>query len=196
MPRRNSSTDHGGGKRRGFIAGGTRRSPVSAQGVARLPRRQHYRVWPPSRPAPRHSARLRCAAGKCRISSRASASVRNVITVGNDERPGQAAGPIEPTAHAVLSAPEGPMRVQGCCGETRTTTRTHQRPFMGVLTWIEMGYSDEISCKPLKYIELWRRGRDSNPRYGCPYAAFRVRCIQPLCHLSKPLNLLHDLHAG
>src|SRR5438477_538414 len=32
---------------------------------------------------------------------------------------------------------------------------------------------------------LWRRGRDSNPRYGCPYAAFRVRCIQPLCHLSE-----------
>jgi hypothetical protein len=32
--------------------------------------------------------------------------------------------------------------------------------------------------------EGWRRGRDSNPRYGCPYAAFRVRCIQPLCHLS------------
>ena len=31
----------------------------------------------------------------------------------------------------------------------------------------------------------WRRGRDSNPRYGCPYAAFRVRCIQPLCHLSE-----------
>ncbi len=30
----------------------------------------------------------------------------------------------------------------------------------------------------------WRRGRDSNPRYGCPYSAFRVRCIQPLCHLS------------
>ena len=33
---------------------------------------------------------------------------------------------------------------------------------------------------------LWRRGRDSNPRYGCPYAAFRVRCIRPLCHLSVP----------
>jgi site-specific DNA recombinase len=31
----------------------------------------------------------------------------------------------------------------------------------------------------------WRRGGDSNPRYGCPYAAFRVRCIQPLCHLSR-----------
>ena len=34
----------------------------------------------------------------------------------------------------------------------------------------------------------WRRGRDSNPRYGCPYAAFRVRCIQPLCHLSGTRN--------
>src|SRR5215831_17231390 len=33
----------------------------------------------------------------------------------------------------------------------------------------------------------WRRGRDSNPRYGYPYAAFRVRCFQPLSHLSKPL---------
>lgn len=31
---------------------------------------------------------------------------------------------------------------------------------------------------------LWRRGRDSNPRYPCEYAAFRVRCIRPLCHLS------------
>lgn len=31
---------------------------------------------------------------------------------------------------------------------------------------------------------LWRRGRGSNPRYGCPYAAFRVRCFQLLSHLS------------
>src|SRR5262249_22337335 len=37
----------------------------------------------------------------------------------------------------------------------------------------------------------WRRGRDSNPRYGYPYAAFRVRCFQPLSHLSKVLNMLH-----
>src|SRR6202034_326794 len=36
----------------------------------------------------------------------------------------------------------------------------------------------------------WRRGRDSNPRYGCPYAAFRVRCIQPLCHLSADRGCL------
>ena len=31
---------------------------------------------------------------------------------------------------------------------------------------------------------IWRRGRDSNPRYPCEYAAFRVRCFQPLSHLS------------
>lgn len=30
----------------------------------------------------------------------------------------------------------------------------------------------------------WRRGRDSNPRCPCEHAAFRVRCIRPLCHLS------------
>ena len=37
----------------------------------------------------------------------------------------------------------------------------------------------------------WRTGRDSNPRYGCPYAAFRVRCLQPLDHLSVgPVQIL------
>src|SRR5690349_24111356 len=34
----------------------------------------------------------------------------------------------------------------------------------------------------------WRRGRDSNPRYPCEYAAFRVRCFQPLSHLSGARN--------
>ena len=34
------------------------------------------------------------------------------------------------------------------------------------------------------FSEGWRRGWDSNPRYGCPYAAFRVRCFRPLSHLS------------
>ncbi len=31
---------------------------------------------------------------------------------------------------------------------------------------------------------LRRRGRDSNPRYSCPYTAFRVRPDRPLRHLS------------
>mgnify|MGYP007048174256 CR=1 FL=1 len=30
----------------------------------------------------------------------------------------------------------------------------------------------------------WRKEGDLNPRNGKPFAAFRVRCIQPLCHLS------------
>ena len=30
----------------------------------------------------------------------------------------------------------------------------------------------------------WRRDRDSNPRYSCPYTAFRVRPDRPLRHLS------------
>jgi hypothetical protein len=37
----------------------------------------------------------------------------------------------------------------------------------------------------------WRRGRDLNPRWSCPHAAFRVRCIQPLCHLSAAGRALH-----
>lgn len=37
----------------------------------------------------------------------------------------------------------------------------------------------------------WRRGRDSNPRYGYPYSAFRVRRDRPLCHLSaRPVRLI------
>jgi hypothetical protein len=32
--------------------------------------------------------------------------------------------------------------------------------------------------------ELWRRGWDSNPRYGFPHARFRGEYFQPLSHLS------------
>jgi hypothetical protein len=31
----------------------------------------------------------------------------------------------------------------------------------------------------------WRRGWDSNPRYGCPHNGFRDRPIRPLWHLSE-----------
>src|SRR5437899_9730340 len=33
-------------------------------------------------------------------------------------------------------------------------------------------------------LKLWRRGWDSNPRYGFPYARFRGEYFQPLSHLS------------
>ncbi len=39
-------------------------------------------------------------------------------------------------------------------------------------------------CGFKRLAQKWRRGRDSNPRWSCPHAAFRVRCIRPLCHLS------------
>src|SRR5437867_13399608 len=32
--------------------------------------------------------------------------------------------------------------------------------------------------------ECWRRGWDSNPRYGFPHARFRGECFQPLSHVS------------
>src|SRR6201996_903302 len=59
-----------------------------------------------------------------------------------------------------------------------------------------MGATSEKGFLPTRKLfqisSLWRRGRDSNPRYGCPYAAFRVRCFQPLSHLSKPLIALEN----
>ena len=33
-------------------------------------------------------------------------------------------------------------------------------------------------------VVLWRKERDSNPRYPFRYTGFRVRRIRPLCHLS------------
>src|SRR6266446_8390521 len=50
-----------------------------------------------------------------------------------------------------------------------------------------------ISCT---YEDCWRRGRDSNPRYGYPYAAFRVRCFQPLSHLSVAAEGANILSVG
>jgi hypothetical protein len=40
----------------------------------------------------------------------------------------------------------------------------------------------------------WRRGWDSNPRYGSPYARFRGEYFQPLSHLSAVVvdNILAD----
>ena len=46
------------------------------------------------------------------------------------------------------------------------------------------GESDGYGLEPEFTRRGWRRGRDSNPRYGCPYSAFRVRRDRPLCHLS------------
>src|SRR5215469_6541803 len=37
---------------------------------------------------------------------------------------------------------------------------------------------------------LWRRGWDSNPRYGSPYARFRGEYFQPLSHLSAVFGLV------
>src|SRR5450432_486236 len=37
---------------------------------------------------------------------------------------------------------------------------------------------------------VWRRGRDSNPRYPFGYAGFQDRCHQPLGHLSGSASVL------
>ena len=44
------------------------------------------------------------------------------------------------------------------------------------------------------YID-WRRGRDSNPRYGSPYNCLAGSPVQPLRHLSEGVGLWIDLIA-
>ena len=39
----------------------------------------------------------------------------------------------------------------------------------------------------------WRRGRDSNPRYGFPYSSFQDWRLQPLGHLSGITTVLLQL---
>ncbi len=41
--------------------------------------------------------------------------------------------------------------------------------------WLLIGY----------FCIIWRRGRDSNPRYVLAYARFPSVCLRPLNHLSK-----------
>ena len=62
---------------------------------------------------------------------------------------------------------EGEVRIMG------SKTRLLQ-------TLLANGGANAVPTQGLK----WRRGWDSNPRYPCEYAAFRVRCFRPLSHLS------------
>src|SRR3954452_10511877 len=50
--------------------------------------------------------------------------------------------------------------------------------------WGEKIRVRNLTACSIRYLTGWRRGRDSNPRYGYPYSAFRVRRDRPLCHLS------------
>ena len=58
--------------------------------------------------------------------------------------------------------------------------------------WAGIGSSGDgrNRARPGAVRTAWRRGRDSNPRYPCEYAAFRVRCFQPLSHFSAAWSAL------
>ena len=68
--------------------------------------------------------------------------------------------------------------------EQRTLQPSTTRSARGCHPCLRYVLSPMCPGRTLMTLILWRRGRDSNPRYGCPYAAFRVRCDRPLCHLS------------
>jgi hypothetical protein len=41
-----------------------------------------------------------------------------------------------------------------------------------------------VGATPTRYLERWRMGWDSNPRYPCGHAGFQDRCLKPLGHPS------------
>jgi hypothetical protein len=54
-----------------------------------------------------------------------------------------------------------------------------------------------VSSRPSPGFTHWRRGRDSNPRYGDkPYTHFPGVLLQPLGHLSARKTLTATIHAG
>jgi hypothetical protein len=52
---------------------------------------------------------------------------------------------------------------------------------------VRTGSHCALGWRAAKRKQEWRRGWDSNPRWSCPHAAFRVRYFRPLSHLSASL---------
>jgi hypothetical protein len=54
---------------------------------------------------------------------------------------------------------------------------------------LQEGAREEVSEQPARIrrgnLDEERSGRDSNPRYGYPYATFPGWCLQPLGHRSR-----------
>lgn len=73
-------------------------------------------------------------------------------------------------------------------GKTFSRPFSHITPFRANFSGITKNSpTDNFSIGEfaLKVIKKIRRGRDSNSRYGFPYAVFPGLCLKPLGHLSK-----------
>ena len=60
-----------------------------------------------------------------------------------------------------------------------TNLRATEGPNVGLFSSARV-----MSMESIAYGNWWRRRRDSNPRYGCPYDALAKRWFQPLTHVS------------
>jgi hypothetical protein len=76
----------------------------------------------------------------------------------------------------------GPMRVRSCRRQVETAINAAITLQLGAAA----NNTDTMNSREGKLNDLqkWRRGWDSNPRYGSPYARFRGEYFQPLSHLS------------
>src|SRR5262249_12877221 len=72
--------------------------------------------------------------------------------------------------------PSTTRRMRGLAQEfptKRPVRRRYRKPLL-----------EYFPCRSERF-ELWRRRRDSNPRWPCDHAGFQNRCLQPLGHSSE-----------
>ena len=91
---------------------------------------------------------------------------------GSESRKSTTASGSSPSCTTILDISTWAENLAATRQPLRPRTVTH---VLGTFCYLSLRAGQEI---------IWRTGRDSNPRYSCPYAAFRVRCFQPLSHLS------------
>jgi hypothetical protein len=84
---------------------------------------------------------------------------------------------------ALLCRPAATSRLRGVGARPLVFLALRLGPKMGPSCRVKNSFGRSVFV-----LAHWRRGRDSNPRYPCEYAAFRVRCFQPLSHLSGARN--------
>src|SRR5262249_34053687 len=101
--------------------------------------------------------------------------------------------PVPHSAHRLKKMP-GVAREQDehSIGSMTMTTAAATECFMGWLLWVR-----SRKLKIYSQFQLdWRRGWDSNPRYGFPYTRFPSVRLKPLGHLSRTENRAGNIAAA
>src|SRR5215510_5072262 len=141
-----------------------------------------------------------CAAEFGQIGEPSSSCWTNEEPAWPDRRPGQARGPTPTRTTRIAKSlshcdylhcyvgvtPEESIESARYRGPALIPETSAQVPSAPAVRESLVRDCPDCSGKPAE----WRRGWDSNPRYGFPYARFRGEYFQPLSHLSAAVATL------